>query len=156
MKNAMLVSAVVMVCAAMVFAQETPSGGAAGQNSSQTSSATQSTTEQTQSGNAIQGCLTGSAGSYVLTDSEGVAYKIQGDESQLADYINKEVEVTGTVASSSTASSRAGEAAGQAAGEEAGHAAGEAGQAASAAAGASKTLDVSSVKKVADSCSMNK
>jgi len=161
MKKAMLVSVAVMVCAAMAFAQETPSGGTAGQNGSQTPSATQ-TTQDTSSGNAIQGCLTGGAGKYVLTDSAGVAYKVKGDESQLADYVNKEVEVMGTVGSSAAASGEhAGQEAGEAAGEAAGHAAGEAGHAAGEAAGRvtgehSKTVEVSSVKRLADSCTMNK
>jgi hypothetical protein len=161
MKKAMLVSVAVMVCAAMAFAQETPSGGAAGQNGSQTPSATQTTTGET-SGNAIQGCLTGSSGNYVLTDSSGVAYKVKGDESQLADYVNKEVEVMGTTGSSAAASAEhAGQTAGETAGQAAGQAGGEAGHAAGEAAGEAtgehgKTVEVSSVKKLADSCSMNK
>jgi len=163
MKKAMLVSVAVMVCTAMAFAQQTPSGSAAGQDASQTPSATQSTTEQTASGNPIQGCLTGTTGNYVLTDSAGVAYKLKGDESQLADFTNKEVEVMGTVGSKAAdASGHAGDAAGDAAGGHAGeaaHAAGEAAHAAGEAAGeatgvhaAGKTLEVSSVKKIADSC----
>jgi hypothetical protein len=162
MRKLMLLSAAVLVCAALAVAQDTPSAGQAGQSSSTTT--TQTTTTQTSSGNAIQGCLTGTTGNYTLTDATGVAYKVQGDESQFADNLNKEVEVMGTVGSSASAS--AGNSPDNSASSQAGSDQGSANATAggssgtstgaTATANASKTLEVSSVKKVANTCGGNK
>lgn len=160
MRKTMLLTAAILVCAALAIAQDTPSAGQAGSQSSTTT--TQTTTTQTPSGNAIEGCLTGTSGNYMLTDATGVAYKLQGDESQFADNVNKQVEVMGTVGSSASASagnnpdnSSQAEANQGEANANAGGATGTA-TGAAATANASKTLEVSSVKKIAETCGMNK
>lgn len=155
MRKAILLGASLALCAAMALAQETPSGS----SSQSTTSTTQTTTsERSASGNSIEGCLTGTAGHYMLTDSTGVAYKLEGDDSQLADNVNKQVEVMGTAGSSASASATNNPDTNAPSGSAQGEASANAGDAssgstgASATANAAKTLDVTSVKKVADTC----
>ena len=150
MKKLFLLGSALLVCGALAVAQDTaPTPGTADANS-----ATSST---------VQGCLSGTSGNYMLTDATGASYQLQGEESQLADNVNKEVEITGTVSSSASASATnspdasapgnatAGEASGSTApGNTSGTEAG-----ASATANVGKTLSVTSVRKVADSCSSN-
>lgn len=159
MRKAVLLSAAIMLCAAMALAQDTPSAGASSQSGATTSTTTQTTTDQNTSGNTIQGCLTGTSGNYMLTDATGVSYKVQGDESQLSANVNKEVEVMGTIASSASASANnadasAPDAASQ--GDANANSASGSSTGATATATASKTLEASSVKMVADSCSNSK
>jgi len=162
MRKAMLLSAAITLCAGLALAQDTPSNGAASQNGTTTTTTTTTTSDQSASANTIQGCLMGTTGNYMLTDATGVAYKVQGDESQLSSNVNKEVEVMGTVASTASASATnnadasAPNAASQGdANANAGsNSAGSTG--ATATATASKTLNATSVKMVADSCSGNK
>lgn len=157
MRKAILLGAALTLSTALALAQETPSG-----SSSQTTTSTTQTTatsEHSSSGNSIQGCLTGTSGHYMLTDSTGMTYKVQGDDSQLAENVNKQVEVMGTAGSSASASATnspdtnapnsgaQGEASANAGGASSGS------KSASATANAAKTLEVTSVKKVADSCS---
>src|ERR1700756_1867172 len=104
MRKAMLLSAELPRCAGLALAQDTPSNGASGQNGTATTTTTTTTSDQSASANTIQGCLMGTTGNYMLTDATGVAYKVQGDESQLSSNVNKEVEVVGTVASTASAS----------------------------------------------------
>jgi hypothetical protein len=162
MRKAMLLSAALTLCAGLALAQDTPSNGASGQNGTATTTTTTTTSDQSASANTIQGCLMGTTGNYMLTDATGVAYKVQGDESQLSSNVNKEVEVMGTVAStaSASASNNADASAPNAASQ--GDANANAGSnsagstGATATATASKTLNATSVKTVADSCSGNK
>lgn len=160
MKKAMLLSAVLTLCAGLALAQDTPSNGAPDQNSTTTTTTT-TTADQSASSNTIQGCLMGSNGNYMLTDATGVAYKVQGDESQLSSNVNKQVEVMGTVSSTNSASAT-NNADTNAPNAPQGDANANAGSSstgstgATATATASKTLNASSVKMVADSCSGNK
>jgi hypothetical protein len=166
MRKAMLLSAAITLCAAMALAQDTPSAGASSQAGSATSNAAQTNTDQNMSGNSIQGCLTGTTGNYMLTDATGATYKVQGDESQLSANLNKQVEVTGTVGSSASASATNNpdsnapnsSASGQPnqGGNPNASGAGGSSTGATATATATKTLDVTSVKAVGDSCSNNK
>jgi hypothetical protein len=159
MRKAMLLSAAITLCAVMALAQDTPSAGASSQAGSTT---TQTSTDQNTSGNTIQGCLTGTSGNYMLTDSTGMAYKVQGDDSQLSSNVNKQVEVMGTVASTASASASNSpdssapnsSASGDANASAGGSSSGSTG--ATATATASKTLTATSVKAVADSCSNSK
>jgi len=168
MRKAMLLSAAITLCAGLALAQDTPSAGASSQAGSTTSSTTQTTTtDQNTSGNAIEGCLTGTSGNYMLTDATGVSYKVQGDDSQLSANVNKQVEVMGTVASTASASAsnkadtNAPNSASQGTSNQ-GDANANAGAASGSSTGAtatattSKTLTASSVKMVADRCSTGK
>lgn len=100
---------------------DTSSSGSAGATSGATSS---------DKGNAIEGCLAGSAGSYTLTDASGTSYQLAGDTSKLADHVGHQVKVWGDAGSASSASTGA-----------------------SASASAGQTFNVKRVKMVASSCS---
>ena len=165
MRKAMLLSAALTLCAGLALAQDTPSNGAAGQND--TTTQTTAATNQSASANTIQGCLMGTTGNYMLTDAAGVSYKVQGDESQLSSNVNKEVEVMGTVASTASASasnnadtnapnSSSASAQPNQGGNPDASGAGGASTGATATATASKTLNASSIKPTADSCSNSK
>jgi hypothetical protein len=83
----------------------------------------------------VQGCLSGSNGSYTLSDKNGNTYQLTGDTAKLSQHVGHEVRITGTTGSASGSTSSTG-----AAGSTAG------------AAGAQQTLQVTSVKHVSKSC----
>lgn len=159
MKKAMLLSAVLTLGAGLAWAQDTPNSAS---DQSNTTTTTATTTDQSASPKSIRGCLLGTSGNYMLTDARGVAYKVQGDDSQLSSNVNKEVEVVGTVASTSSASasnsaysSTPNTGSQSAARANAGSdSTGSTG--ATATATASNTLNATSVKRVADSCGGNR
>jgi ABC-type oligopeptide transport system substrate-binding subunit len=184
MKKIFLMGAVLLLSAALTFAQDTNSSssnsgqtgatassqsgttGASSQTSTPadqtgtttTTQQTTTTTEQTTSGNAIRGCLSGSSGNWILTDSTGVSYKLLGSDSQMSENANKEVEVMGTPGTSASASASnspdnsAGASAG-ATGNPSDNTGAAGNSTAHASASSTKTLDVTSLRKVADSCS---
>jgi hypothetical protein len=155
MNKAILLGAALILFGALAIAQDTttPSAGA---------------DTNASSSNTVQGCLGGSAGNWTLTDATGATYQLQGDDSQLSANANKQVEVTGTIGSKATASvsnsdnagtANSGEAAGTAGsstatGSNSASTGGSTGSAGGATASASvgKTLMVTSIRKVADSC----
>ena len=112
MKRMYLVPAILLLSALWLAAQTSNSTSQSPDKNSQTS---------------IQGCLSGSAGSYTVTDQSGKNYKLQGDTSKLSEHVGHEVRITGT--EESGANSAAG------------------------ATPAEPNFNVSSVEKVSDSCS---
>ena len=80
----------------------------------------------------VQGCLSGSNGSYTLSDKNGTTYQLTGDTAKLSEHVGHEVKITGTASS----------------GTDAGNA-----SATSGSAGSQQTLQVSSVKHVSKTCS---
>jgi hypothetical protein len=166
MKKFFLMGAVLMLGTALTFAQDTnstasQSGASASTQSTPTDSSSQTgtttttqqtttTTEQSSTGNAIQGCLSGSTGNWMLRTNTGETYKLTGSDSQLSDNANKQVEVMGTPGSTATASASNNPDNSASAGTANGTA--EAGSA-HATASTAKTLEVSSVRKIADTCS---
>ena len=160
MRKAILLGAALVLCTALAIAQDAPSTGSAGQAGATASSSDQATASA--GSNTVQGCLSGSSGNYMLTDATGVAYQLTGDESQLSSNLNKEVEVTGTTGAKASASASNSPDTSAAGNTSAGEASGTAGSSTGASAGATanasaaKTLEVTSVKKVADSCSTSK
>jgi hypothetical protein len=173
MKKLFLMCAVLTLGTAIAFAQETSSspssssqsGASASTQSSPSDTSSQNgstttttqqtttTTEQSSTGNPIQGCLSGSAGNYMLSTNTGVTYKLLGSDSQLADNVNKQVEVMGTPGSSATASASNSPDNGSTAGTANNTAESGTTGSAHASASATKTLEVSSVHKIADTCS---
>lgn len=68
-----------------------------------TSSSTTTTTQTTQTSSSsdngsqtIEGCLSGSAGSFTLTDQSGKTYQLAGDTSKLSDHVGHQVRITGS------------------------------------------------------------
>jgi hypothetical protein len=169
MRKTLLFTAVMLLGTALMFAQDTNSSSSSSQNGANSSSQsgstasegqsgtttttqqTTTTTEQTTGKNSVQGCLTGSTGNYTLTNAMGVTYQLQGDDSELSANVNKEVDVIGTPSStawasasnSPTAGSNAGSATTPQANNESAH----------ASASSTKTMQVTSVQKIADTCS---
>ena len=64
---------------------------------------TQTTQTSTDSSTAIEGCLSGSAGNFTLTDQSGKAWQLAGDTSKLSDHVGHQVRIMGNDASSSAA-----------------------------------------------------
>lgn len=164
MKKATLLSTVLLACAAFTLAQETNASGTGSQGGASASAQTGTSTSSnsgtaadqgtTMSKNSVRGCLSGSSGAYMLTDGSGVMYQLKGDESDLRANVNKEIEVMGAPAASASASasnspdtSTAGTTAGRNANDS-----GNSTSAAHANANAAKTLNVTSVHKLSDSC----
>jgi hypothetical protein len=84
----------------------------------------------------VTGCLSGSNGSYTLTDKHGMTYQLTGDTAKLSDHVGHEVKITGNSNSAGSAASGGAAATGATPG----------------GAGAEKTLEVSSVKHVSKTC----
>lgn len=83
-KKLPLVLALGLLCASLAFAQESST---AGQSQDPAPSAQAST---------VQGCLSGSDGSYQLTqETTGTTVRLMGNEDQLKKYVGHEVSITG-------------------------------------------------------------
>src|SRR5579864_1471117 len=112
MKKLSLITAVLLLSCAWAVAQTSPSTTDSSQNPSSTQPSTPSPTAQqpdtsaasstgNEKGNAIEGCLNGSAGSFTLTDAAGTKYQLAGDTSKLSDHVGHEVKVWGDTSSAS-------------------------------------------------------
>ncbi len=98
MKRLLLLSSISLLSAVCAFAQY---------DSKPSDPATQSSTTSTQTSTdakTIQGCLSGSDGNYTLTDKSATV-KLTGDTSKLAAHVGHTIQVTGTLASATTADS---------------------------------------------------
>jgi hypothetical protein len=102
-----------------------PSSGQASQGSETSGQTSASGGEK-----SVVGCLSGSGGTYTLTDKSGMTYQLTGDTAKLSEHVGHEVRITGTPSSPE-------------AGTQSGTTAGGAG---------SQTLQVSSVKHISKSC----
>lgn len=131
MRKLFLLSAFVLLLSAWVVAQATsPMGSSAPQSSSNANET------------SITGCLSGSGGSYTLTDASGKTYQLTGDTSKLSDEVGHQVRVKGGEASASAGAGSPGTTP-------------PSGSSASSSSGGSSAgmqFNVSSVKKIADSC----
>lgn len=88
MKKMLLVLSLGLFCASLALAQDSSSAGQSASPSSDMSNP------------AIQGCLGGSSGSYVLTqDGTGTTFKLVGNEDQLKKHVGHEVAISGQMAS---------------------------------------------------------
>jgi hypothetical protein len=68
----------------------------------------QSNTSQSSSDSnkmTVQGCLSGSPGSYSLMDKSGTTYQLTGDTAKLQAHVGHTIQVTGTSSASSAGSS---------------------------------------------------
>ena len=127
MKKLMFLLSLGVLCASLAFAQDSSTAG---------QSATPSTDTSTSAG-AIQGCLGGSNGNYMLTqDGTGTTYKLMGNEDQLKKHVGHEVAITGQMSGGAGSSASASDQA----------------QPSSGASDAS-TLQVTDVKMISRKCS---
>jgi hypothetical protein len=81
----------------------------------------------------VEGCLSGSSGSYMLTDQNGTMYQLSGDTAKLSEHVGHEIKVSGTSSSADNTASSAGTANG-------------------ASGGAQQTIQVASVKHISKTC----
>lgn len=103
-----------------------PSSGQASQGSE-----TAGQTTATGGEKSVVGCLSGSGGTYTLTDKNGMTYQLTGDTAKLSEHVGHEVKIMGTASSSEAGSQTSGTTAGGA---------------------GSQTLQVSSVKHISKTC----
>jgi len=142
MKKLVSLIAAVLLSAVWVFAQDAQAGSSI---PSQTGSS-----EMT-----VEGCLSGSAGNFTLTDNAGKSYQLQGDTSKITDQIGHQVRIKGTqtataiatTPSGDTASASTGNSGSTASSKSSDNAAGS-----SATSSAAIQFNVSSVEKLSDSC----
>ena len=117
MRHGLLVLSVLLLASLWAAAQNSEQG-------SRTSAGGQTT---------VEGCLSGSSGSYMLTDQNGTMYQLSGDTAKLSEHVGHEVKVSGTSASADSSASGAGAANG-------------------AAGSAQQTIQVASVKHISKTC----
>jgi hypothetical protein len=93
MKRTLLLSLLLLLCAAWLMAQQQGS--------------TSGDSQSSRSGNetTIQGCLSGSEGNFTLTDDSGNTYQLKGATSKLSKHVGHEVQITGATTESAAATS---------------------------------------------------
>ena len=170
MRKTSLITAILLLSAVWAVAQTSPSSSpqsttpdASSQQSTSPSSTspsqqpsssttTQTTTTQTtetSSGNSIEGCLSGSAGNWTLTDQSGKTYQLSGDTSKLSDHVGHQIRVTGTDNSSSASSSGS-------MGSSPSSGSGSGATGAGSSSGSQPTFTVQKVKMISSSCPTSK
>jgi hypothetical protein len=127
MKSLLLLLSVLLLGACWAAAQDS------GQTNPNSQPMGQSTAAPGGGETTVQGCLSGSNGSFTLTDKNGNSYQLTGDTAKLSEHVGHEVKITGSAESASSPS---------AGGSTAG----------ASANGASRSLQVSSVKHISKSC----
>ncbi len=120
----------------------------AGQTSSQAGSQTGSMDQGAAAGKSIEGCLSQapSGSGFILTDSSGVQYSLQGETSDLSSHVGEQVRIAGDVAPSAAGGMKTDNP------DSKGNAAPSASTSSSAEANLS-SITVKKVKKIASSCS---
>jgi hypothetical protein len=142
MRKMFLVTAMLLLCGAWMVAQTSSyphggtssSGNSAGQMGSSGASGTPGHMGAKMS--KIEGCLSGSAGNFTLTDKAGTTYRLEGDSAQLSKHVGQEVRIEGSTAGSSSA-------------------AGTSSSATSSSSGTESSINVSRVHKVSSTCTSN-
>ena len=149
MKKIFSLVAAILLSAAWVVAQDSAQAGSS--TSSQTAS---SASEMT-----IEGCLSGSAGNFTLTDNAGKSDQLQGETSKLSDQIGHQVRIKGTQTATASATTPSGDTASASTGSSGSSASsGAARKPSDNAAGSSATasaaiqFNVSTLETVSDTC----
>lgn len=126
--------------------QSSPSATSPSQSTTTTQTTTTDTTQTSSSGSSIEGCLSGSAGSYTLTDTTGKTWQLAGDTSKLTEHVGHDIRLTGSEGnggasgSSSSASGSSASSTGAGAG----------------ASGSQPTFTVQKVKMISSTCPAGK
>ncbi|HEX6822662.1 MAG TPA: DUF5818 domain-containing protein [Candidatus Sulfotelmatobacter sp.] len=133
MRQILLLVSVLLLGLSWAVAQDatqgstTPSRGTDPMNSGQNSAAAGEKT--------VTGCLSGSNGSFTLTDKHGKSYQLTGDNAKLSEHVGHEVRVTGTPSPSAS-----------------GATAGAPGTTTAGGTGAEQSIQVTSLKHLSKSC----
>jgi hypothetical protein len=123
--------------------------------SSTTTQTTTTQTTQTSSNNStsIEGCLSGSAGNWTLTDQSGKTWQLAGDTSKLSDHVGHQVRLMGTD-NSSSASGSSSPSSSNPSSSSPSSSAGASG--AGSSSGTQSTFTVNKVKMISSTCSTSK
>jgi uncharacterized protein YdeI (BOF family) len=102
MKKMGLITAILLLCSAWALAQNTtpppdqnPSSASSAQQPDKSQTGAQTTTSD-QSAQTIEGCLSGAADTYTLTDDSGKTYQLTGHESELKENVGHKVRISGS------------------------------------------------------------
>jgi Protein of unknown function (DUF5818) len=165
MRKTYLIAAVLLLSAVWAVAQTSPQstnpGGSSAPQTSPSSTApaqqpatpdtSQTSAQSTQTStdsNAIEGCVSGSAGIFTLTDATGKTYQLAGDTSKLNDHVGHQVRIKGSAGGgSASGASNPSSGAGATA---------SAGAGAASAAGAQPTFTVEKITMISTSCPTSK
>ena len=149
MRKMFSLTAALLLSSACMFGQAAAQAG-----SSDSSKANSNANEVT-----IDGCLSGSAGNYTLTDSSGMSYQLQGETSKLSDQVGHQVQIKGTKTASASATTPSGDTATASTDSSGSNASSSTASKPSASASnpsgsasAAIQFNVSSVEKLSDSC----
>lgn len=149
MRKLSLLIAIVLLSSLWVVAQNGPMSGSSGSSQASGSQTSSSGNETT-----VEGCLSGMTGNYTLTDSaSGQTYQLQGDDSKLSKEVNHQVRIRGMLSGSSSANTPGAGGATPPGSSSTGTNPSTTSQAGAGSSG--NTLQVTSVKKIADSCTQS-
>ena len=152
MRKTFLITAILLLSAAWAVAQTSPSTPQSTTPDTSSTTTQTTTTQTTQTSNdsstSIEGCLSGSAGNWTLTDQSGKTWQLAGDTSKLSDHVGHQVRLMGTDNSSSASGSSSPNSSSPSSG------AGAAG--AGSSSGSQSTFTVKNVKMISSSCSTSK
>jgi len=129
MRQLVLLLSVLLLGACWAVAQDSSSQTSPGSTSSGQSTSASAAGETT-----VTCCLSGSNGSYTISDKNGTTYQLTGDTAKLSEHVGHEVKITVTSSSGSASPSSTGSTPGQASGA------------------SQQSLQVSSVKHVSKTC----
>ncbi len=106
MRKTLLLTAVLLLVAAFAVAQQTAPDQTQ-TTPTQNQSQQNPDVNQTNIGNEIRGCLSGSEGNFILTDASGKTYKLEGKADMLKDHVGHEIAVIGNLGAGASASTSA-------------------------------------------------
>lgn len=115
-----LAVSVLLLCGSWMAAQTSNSAGQHGYGQTSTNAGSQT---------SVEGCLSSSAGKYMLTDKHGTTYELTGESSKLAEHVGHEIKVTGTESAGSASATGS-----------------------NMGAGSERTIEVSSFKHISKTC----
>jgi hypothetical protein len=95
MRHLLFLASILLLGVTWAVAQNAPATSQKGYSQSSTSTGSQT---------SVEGCLSSSAGKYMLTDKNGKMYELTGDTSKLAEHVGHEIKVTGTESAATGAS----------------------------------------------------
>ena len=129
MRKVLVAMAVLLLALGIAWAQQQPD----------TSGSNANTPASSGSQVTVKGCLGGSPGNFTLLGSDGTTYQLQGNDDQLKKHVGHTVAVTGTVGTGNSTTTSSTEAAPN-------------GASSTATTGEQRTLSVSSLQHISESC----
>src|SRR5262245_7185054 len=160
LKKLLMLSGIACMAVTLSLAQYPSSTGSAPASSPSQSQSQPTADNPSQSSSTLRGCLSGSSGSYVLTESQtGTVYALTGMTDNLSSRVGHEVEVTGQVlGNSGNATSPSGNASNPSSSSSSPSTSTSSGStsssttSSSSGTGTTATMQISSVNDVADHC----